>query len=134
MPQKTKSKNDNTNACEFGHRSLITSEDPTFQHAIEAAVHFRGDVTLTCFADGTKIEGYIFDLRMHDDPAKSCIRMISGQSSERLTILLREISELEFSGRDTAAGKSFETWMKKYVEKKLSGQDASIHADSLEEA
>jgi hypothetical protein len=29
---------------------------------------------------------------------------------------------LNFSGRDTAAGKSFETWVKKYQEKKAAGE------------
>ena len=33
-----------------------------------------------------------------------------------------EIARLEFTGRDTAAGKSFETWVKKYQEKKAAGE------------
>ena len=33
-----------------------------------------------------------------------------------------EIARLEFTGRDTAAGKSFETWVRKYREKKAAGE------------
>jgi hypothetical protein len=33
-----------------------------------------------------------------------------------------DIARLEFTGRDTAAGKSFATWVKKYQEKKAAGE------------
>jgi len=44
-----------------------------------------------------------------------------------------EIAALAFSGRDTAAGKSWEAWMKKYAEKKAAGEkDLSLHPEALE--
>jgi len=33
-----------------------------------------------------------------------------------------DIAALAFTGRDTAAGKSWEAWMKKYAEKKAAGE------------
>ena len=33
-----------------------------------------------------------------------------------------DIAQLAFTGKDTAAGKSFETWVKKYQEKKAAGE------------
>ena len=33
-----------------------------------------------------------------------------------------EISALAFTGRDTAAGKTFEAWVKRYWEKKAAGE------------
>jgi hypothetical protein len=33
-----------------------------------------------------------------------------------------QIARLVFTGKDTAAGKSFETWVKKYQEKKAAGE------------
>jgi len=36
---------------------------------------------------------------------------------------------LEFSGRDTAAGKSWENWLRKYAQKKVAGEIASIESD-----
>ena len=45
-----------------------------------------------------------------------------------------EIAALTFSGRDTAAGKSWEAWVKKYWEKKSSGEGGvSLQPESLEE-
>ena len=39
----------------------------------------------------------------------------------------------EFSGRDMAHGKSFETWVNKFIEKKLAGETASIECDTLDD-
>jgi hypothetical protein len=33
-----------------------------------------------------------------------------------------DIAALNFSGRDTAAGKTFDAWVKKYMEKKAAGE------------
>jgi len=42
---------------------------------------------------------------------------------------------LVFSGRDPAAGKSWEAWVRKYWEKKSTGEgEASLQPDSLEQA
>ena len=39
-------------------------------------------------------------------------------------IAYSDIAALAFTGRDTAAGKSWEAWVKKYVEKKAAGEKA----------
>jgi hypothetical protein len=44
-----------------------------------------------------------------------------------------DIAALAFTGRDTAAGKSFEAWMKKYWEKKAAGEkNIQIEAEVLD--
>ncbi len=44
-----------------------------------------------------------------------------------------DIAALAFTGRDTAAGKSWEAWVGKYWEKKASGEgDLSLQPESLE--
>jgi hypothetical protein len=44
-----------------------------------------------------------------------------------------EISALAFSGRDMAAGKSWEAWVRNYWERKAAGEkDISIQPESLE--
>jgi hypothetical protein len=43
-------------------------------------------------------------------------------TSQKISIPYSEIAGLAFSGRDTAAGKSFEAWVKKYWEKKAAGE------------
>ena len=41
---------------------------------------------------------------------------------EKLAVSYAQITRLAFTGRDTAAGKSWETWVKKYNEKKAAGE------------
>ncbi|MHC4218287.1 MAG: hypothetical protein ACYSU7_07490 [Planctomycetota bacterium] len=113
--------------------AVADAADPDqLRKAIELALDFRGDVTITRKSGGRSIEGYIFDRKDGPTPAEASIRIIPSDADERLTIRCDDIARLEFSGRDTAAGKSFETWMKKYVEKKLAGEQASIEAESLD--
>ncbi len=51
----------------------------------------------------------------------------------RLKIAFSDIAALAFTGRDTAAGKSWEAWVKKYWEKKDAGQQAaSLDPDTSE--
>ena len=89
--------------------------------ALEKAFDYRGDVTIT-LKDGAKVEGYVFDRRdgkMLDD---SLVRLIPKDRDEKVAVRYAQIARLEFTGRDTAAGKSFETWVKKYQAKKAAGE------------
>jgi hypothetical protein len=100
--------------------------------ALEKAFDYRGDVTITR-KDGSKIEGYLFDRRTGSSLKESFVRLYPKNSSEKVTVSYAEIGALAFSGRDTAAGKSWEAWMKKYAEKKAAGEkDLSLHPEPLE--
>ena len=100
--------------------------------ALEKAFDYRGDVTITR-KDGSKVEGYLFDRRTGASLRESVVRIYPKNSSEKISISYAEIGVLEFTGRDTAAGKSWEAWMKKYAEKKAAGEkDLSLHPESLE--
>ncbi len=100
--------------------------------ALEKAFDYRGDVTITR-KDGSKVEGYIFDRRSGTSLRDSYVRLYPKNSSEKVTVLYADIGSLAFSGRDTAAGKSWEAWMKKYAEKKAAGEkDLSLHPEALE--
>jgi hypothetical protein len=100
--------------------------------ALEKAFDYRGDVTITR-KDGTKIEGYIFDRRNGPTLKDSVVRLYPKNSSDKIAISYADIAALAFSGRDTAAGKSWEAWMKKYAEKKAAGEkDLSLHPEPLE--
>jgi len=45
-----------------------------------------------------------------------------------------DIARLEFTGRDTAAGKSFELWVKKYYERKARDEkNISLEPEPLDE-
>ncbi len=100
--------------------------------ALEKAFDYRGDVTITR-KDGSKVEGYVFDRRTGASLKDSMVRLYPKNSSEKIAIPYADIGALAFTGRDTAAGKSWEAWMKKYAEKKARGeQDLSLYSEPLE--
>jgi hypothetical protein len=109
------------------------ANDEEIREALEKAFDYRGDVTITR-RDGTKLEGYIFDRSSGKTLDSSFVRLLPKESNQRVKVTYAEIAALAFSGRDTAAGKSWEAWVKKYWEKKSAGHgDLSIQPESLEE-
>ena len=95
------------------------------REALEKAFDYRGDVTVTR-KDGTTVEGYLYDRRSEPTLEASLVRIIPtpkpGVPVERVMISYADIAALQFTGRDTAAGKTFEAWIKKYWEKKAAGE------------
>ena len=121
----------------FKHEKLegwvpeLASEEEVRQ-ALEKAFDYRGDVTITR-KDGTKVEGYIFDRRTGKTLTDSAVRLFPKDADQKISIPYSEIAALAFSGRDTAAGKSFEAWVRKYWEKKAAGEkNIGIQAETLE--
>jgi len=109
---------------------LATEEE--LRIALEKAFDYRGDVTLT-LKDNSKIEGYIFDRITGPSLSTSYVRVLPQDSSQKVKIAYADIAALAFTGRDTAAGKSWEAWVHKYWEKKASGQGvANLEPESLE--
>jgi hypothetical protein len=101
-------------------------------HALEEAFDYRGDVTITR-KDGTRVEGYIFDRRRGETLASSVVRMIPQNSAEKISVPYSEIAALAFTGRDTAAGKSWEAWVRKYWERKAAGEKGiALEPEALE--
>jgi len=111
-------------------KTADSSDLQSLSCAIDEAFDYRGDVTITT-ASGQTIQGYIFDKSSGSTLAESFIRIIPTKGGERVTIFYQDIDILKFTGRDTAAGKSFDTWIKKYITKKQAGQAANIHAEPL---
>jgi hypothetical protein len=108
----------------------LTNDQFTFE-VLEKAFDYRGDVSLT-LRDARVITGYIFDRRRGHGLDDSSVRLMASGSDDKITIAYTDIRHIAFSDRDPAAGKSFETWVKKYVEKKLAGEKASIESESLD--
>lgn len=110
----------------FAHENLQGSvwqpaNEEELREGLEKAFDYRGDVTITR-KDGSTVEGYIFDRRAADTLAQSHIRLFPKGDSAKVSIPYDDIATLEFTGRDTAAGKSWEAWLKKYWEKKAAGE------------
>lgn len=109
----------------------LASDEET-RHALEKAFDYRGDVTITR-KDGSQVSGYIFDRRHGATLDDSAVRIIPANQRAKLTIPYADIAALHFSGRDTAAGKSFDAWVRKYWEKKAQGaKDISLHPEKLD--
>lgn len=114
-------------------QEVVAAGDPqVVGKALDLAFDYRGDVTIRRESTGESIEGFVFDRRVNATWADSTVRIIPTNGGPRLTIPYDDIAEVRFTGRDTAAGKSFETWVKKYVQKKLSGEAANIESEPLD--
>ena len=109
--------------------SVDRSDAARFGMALDWIVDYRGDVTLHTSDDD--IECYVFDRSGTMD--EGVIRYMTKADQSRVPLPVEQVVRISFSGKDTAAGKSFERWIQRYVEKKLAGETASIECDSLEE-
>jgi len=110
--------------------SLANEEE--LRAALESAFDYRGDVQITR-KDGNKVEGYVFDRSSGTTLQNSFVRVLPKDGSPRIRISYAEIAALAFTGRDMAAGKSWEAWVKNYWERKAAGEkDISIQPENLE--
>jgi hypothetical protein len=102
------------------------------REGLEKAFDYRGDVTIST-KDGRKIEGYVFDRKPGRTLSDSFVRVLPRDQNQKISVSYAEIAGLEFSGRDTAAGKSWEAWTKKYWEKKKAGEKSiELKPDTLD--
>jgi len=109
---------------------LATPEE--LRSALEEAFGYRGDVLITR-KDGSKVEGYIFDRRNGNTLAESYVRLLPRNGGSKLSISYAEIAALAFTGRDMAAGRSWESWVRQYWEKKSAGEkNISLQPEKLE--
>ena len=109
---------------------LATESD--IRAVIEKAFDYRGDITVTR-KDGSQITGYLFDRRIGPTLTNSVIRLMLPTGTDRPAIPYSDIAAIAFTGRDTAAGKSYEAWVKKYWEKRAAGEkNISIEPEALE--
>jgi hypothetical protein len=110
----------------------VLGSDAEVLDALEKAFDYRGDVTIQC-KDGSVVEGYIFDRRTGASLAESWVRLFPKDSAEKRSIAYSEIAGLTFSGKDRAAGASWEAWVKKWNEKKAAGEKGfGLHPEALE--
>ncbi len=107
------------------------SDAEALRRALKAAVDYRGNVTIIRRSTGQSIQGYVFDCTCSSNTHQSTVRLIPKDGSERVSIQFDDIAKVQFSNKDPAAGKSFETWVKKYLTKKLSGESANIESEPL---
>jgi Zn/Cd-binding protein ZinT len=99
----------------------LASENDLRQ-ALEKAFDYRGDVTLT-LKSGERVEAFIFNRQSGATLADSYVQYFTPSAPEKRKVSYSEIARLEFSGKDRAAGKHWEDWVKAYNEKKAAGEE-----------
>jgi hypothetical protein len=108
------------------------ASDEEVRLALEKAFDYRGDITIT-LKNSEKIEGYIFDRRTGKSLSDSSVKLYPKSGNQKVSISYADIAALAFTGKDTAAGKSWEAWMKKYQEKKAAGEkNIGLQPESLD--
>lgn len=104
--------------------------------AIEDAFSYRGDVSLL-LTDDRVMHGFVFDRRPGATLAESTFRLIpaawKADVTDRQSYRYDELVAIKFSGKDAAAGRTWEAWVAKYREKKRQGLAANLDPVSLEE-
>ena len=109
----------------------LASEDD-LRNALEKAFDYRGDVTIT-IKSGKKIEAYIFNRRTGATLAESYVQYFEPNVTGKQKLSYTEIARLEFTGKDRAAGKHWEDWVKAYNERKAVGEkNIALHPDKID--
>ena len=108
---------------------LATEDD--LRHALNQALDYRGDVTLT-LKNGERIEAFIFNCQSGPTLAESFLQYFTPTSPEKRKVGYADIARVEFTGKDRAAGKHWEDWVKAYNEKKAAGEkNIALHPEAL---
>ncbi|MFQ5933654.1 MAG: hypothetical protein ACE5KI_03320 [Dehalococcoidia bacterium] len=86
---------------------------------IDLAHDYRGNTTIVK-TDGTKVDGYIFN--RNGDVSEPYIEYFDLAGAGPFTLLYSEIENILFTGKDTAAGKSYEAWLERKKKEKIRKQ------------
>lgn len=96
-----------------GRSFRFTNQQIGLFEVIEAAFDYRGDVTLE-LKDGIRIQGYVFN--REPQGAEPYLQLFPANEDGTRTIRYVDIVAVEFSGDDTAFGKSWDAWVAKSQE------------------
>jgi len=108
------------------------ASEADIQNALEKAFDYRGDISLT-FKSWETVEAYIFNRQTGKSLADSYIQYFASNAPEKRRATYADIARLEFTGKDRAAGKQWEAWIKKYTEKKAAGEtNIALHPEALD--
>ncbi|WP_263357750.1 hypothetical protein [Acidicapsa ligni] len=108
------------------------ANEADLQNALEKAFDYRGDISLT-FKNGETVEAYIFNRQSGKSLADSYVQYFASNALEKRKASYAEIARIEFTGKDRAAGKHWEAWLKKYAEKKAAGEtNIALHPEALD--
>ncbi len=121
----------------FAHENLEgwvpeIANDADLKLALEKAFDYRGDITLT-LRSGERVDAYLFNRVTGRTLADSFVQFFPANAAEKRRISYAEIARIEFTGKDRAAGKHWEAWVRKYAEKKAAGEtNIALHPEALD--
>jgi len=81
--------------------------------AVDQAFDYRGDVTIE-LKSGESLVGYVFSRTATDSSA--FLELFPTDQPGQITVQYSEIAAINFSGKDTAFGQSWESWIQKKKE------------------
>ena len=89
----------------------------TLEEIVDLAFDYRGDVTLD-LRSGETLVGYLFN---RDREASPPYAEVVGADGASRTVAYVEIRGVRFTGRDTAAGTSWQAWKERKAAEKAAG-------------
>jgi hypothetical protein len=92
----------------------VVGDTLSLEEVIDLAFDYRGDVTVV-HHDGSRIVGYLFN-RNGEGP-EPFVQMFDRAGNGPFTIPYAKIATISFTGKDTAAGKSYEAWVRRKGER-----------------
>jgi hypothetical protein len=90
----------------------VAGRDAALEEIVELAFDYRGDVTLVR-AGAPPLVGYLYN-RDREVPAPFV--MLVDHAGTSHTVQYAELTTIHFTGKDTAAGKSYEAWLRRKTE------------------
>ena len=87
----------------------------TLAEVVDFAFDYRGNTTVLK-ADGSEITGYIFN--RNPDAPDAYVQMFDLDGNGPIRLLYREIKNITFTGKDTAAGNSWQAWVERKEKEK----------------
>jgi hypothetical protein len=108
------------------------ASDGDLREALEKAFDYRGDIAIT-LKSGEKLEAFIFNRHTGTTLAESWVQYFAPNIVAKQKLAYDQIARLEFTGKDRAAGKHWEDWVKAYNERKAAGEkNIALTPDALE--
>ena len=105
--------------------SCMALDDQARSRVIDWALDYRGDVTFRLHG-GKEIVGYLFNRSVGPKPTAE---MLLAGKDEPIVFSMNEIEGVLFSGRDAAAGKSWEAWLSKVADAESRGEIAELYPE-----
>ena len=92
----------------------VVGVEASLEEVIDRAFDYRGDVTVIR-RDGIELAGYLFN--RNAEVREPFVQMFDRAGDGPFTIPYAEIRTIRFTGKDTAAGKSYEAWLRRKTER-----------------